>query len=80
MLNPGASFTIKASQSLLSASPAGDWYCFVTYETSDGTWHDDPHDTTFTVKATGGVGPTVSVVTTSSLADHKRHVHGHHQP
>lgn len=67
VLNPGASFTIKASQSLLSASPAGDWYCFVTYETSDGTWHDDPHDTTFTVKATGGVGPTVSVVTTSSL-------------
>ena len=53
-LTPGQSYTQNASRSFTTNDPTGGWYCFATYETQDGTWHDDPTDTTFSVSAPSG--------------------------
>jgi PKD domain len=47
-LAPGASLTVTASRSFTAADPVGTWYCFLTFETRDGVYHDG-QDTYFTV-------------------------------
>jgi hypothetical protein len=55
-LAPGQSHTQNASRSFTTNDPTGGWYCFATYETQHGTWHDDPTDAKFTVSAPSGGG------------------------
>jgi Bacterial Ig domain len=50
-LGPGQSYTQHASRTFTSNDPTRSWYCFMTYQAPDGTWHDDPSNTTFTVSA-----------------------------
>jgi hypothetical protein len=47
-LSTGQSFTLTASRSFTASDPTGTWYCFLTFATSDGTYHDG-QDTFFTV-------------------------------
>jgi hypothetical protein len=57
MLAPGASYTLKATRTFASGSPTGSWYCYLTYQSTDGVWHDSA-DTAFTVGPTPAPTPT----------------------
>jgi hypothetical protein len=57
----GQSLTITKTRAFTTADPLGSWYGFVTYQTPDGVWHDDPHDATFAV-----VAPSVAATSTST--------------
>jgi hypothetical protein len=48
-ISGGSSYSVKASQTFAATAPAGTWRCYMTYETQDGSWHDDTHNTTFAV-------------------------------
>src|SRR5919201_1061457 len=39
-LAPGASLMVTASRSFSNTDALGSWYCFLTFETSDGVYHD----------------------------------------
>src|SRR5256714_75850 len=44
----GQSLTLSASRSFDAADPLGSWRCYITFETTDGIYHDG-RDTLFTV-------------------------------
>ena len=48
-LAAGQSLAVTKIRAFSTADPLGSWYGFVTYETPDGAWHDNPHDVTFNV-------------------------------
>jgi hypothetical protein len=61
-LKPGESYTIKYSKRIEANAKSGatevipdryldeDWVAFMTCQTEDGYWHDDPNKTSFRVK------------------------------
>jgi hypothetical protein len=48
-LAPGQSYAVRAAFIVPLTAPTGTWYAYETYQTSDGHWHDDPHDAYFTI-------------------------------
>jgi hypothetical protein len=50
-LKPGQRLTIREARTFIASDPRGVWRTYVTYQTPDGLWHDDPHDATFLVVA-----------------------------
>lgn len=48
-LKPGKQLTLDASRTIAPSDPAGEWYAFATYQTSDGQWHDPGETVSFTV-------------------------------
>ena len=48
-LQPGQSLTIRRARRFGAPDPAGTWYAFVTYQTPDGRWHDDPRRAHFSL-------------------------------
>jgi hypothetical protein len=61
-LAPGQSYTLSASRTFSATDPTGTWYSYVTYQTTDGAWHDDPHDTYFSVTTSPAATPTTTRV------------------
>jgi hypothetical protein len=57
----GQSLTITKTRTFTTADPLGSWYGFVTYQTPDGVWQDDPRDATFAV-----VAPSAAATSTST--------------
>jgi hypothetical protein len=48
-LAPGQTITVQRTRQFATTDPAGTWYAFVTVQTLDGVWHDDPQDVFFSV-------------------------------
>ena len=48
-LKPGQHLTIREARKFSASDPKGVWRTYVTYQTPDGLWHDDPHVATFQV-------------------------------
>src|SRR5579884_3760952 len=48
-LAPGQSYSTVQTGTFSATDPTGAWYCYLTYQTVDGAWHDDPTDGHFTV-------------------------------
>jgi membrane protease YdiL (CAAX protease family) len=48
-LAPGQTAVLRKTRPFTAADPQGVWYAFVTYQTADGVWHDDPLDLHFSV-------------------------------
>lgn len=51
LIDPGETVRIQGSLTVPIAGPPGSWYCYLTYQTADGAWHDDPVTAAFTVQA-----------------------------
>ncbi len=59
-LAPGQSVTIQETRSFTSADPLGQWYAYLTYELSDGSWHDASPDLAFSVLPNPGFSQSTS--------------------
>jgi hypothetical protein len=52
ILVPGQSLTLVKTRAFTNSDPVGNWYSYMTYQTTDGVWHDDPRIVIFPVGAT----------------------------
>lgn len=48
-LSPGQSLQVQKARTFTASDPTGAWYSYVTYETTDGVWHDSPVSANFSV-------------------------------
>jgi hypothetical protein len=49
ILAPYQVITLQQTRQFTLSDPSGAWYSYMTYETVDNIWHDDPHDLHFMV-------------------------------